>query len=126
MMQHSWDTLADLIGADGPSRTGPKCEGLWCIFAERRREQLKRLDVRVIHDLDLPISQISQKERKPIEGTTDIVLLASEIAQLQTPAQTSFPILLCRGEKQAEPVVHESSAVAPRRSKVDQFDLPHA
>ena len=51
MVQHSRDTLANLGGDTSPRRTRSKFEWLGRIFAERRREQLQRLDVGVIHHL---------------------------------------------------------------------------
>jgi hypothetical protein len=51
MMQHDRDPLSNFGGDTGPCRTRPKRKWLLCVFAERRREQLQRLDVCVFHDL---------------------------------------------------------------------------
>ena len=51
MVQRSRDTLANLGRETSPCRTRLKSEWLGRIFAERRREQLQRLDVGVIHHL---------------------------------------------------------------------------
>jgi hypothetical protein len=65
MTQHSRDMLPDLSGDTAPPRTGPKCEWLWRISAERRREELQRLDVGVIHDLTPPCQpNIAEGRRK--------------------------------------------------------------
>jgi len=64
-----------------------------------------------------------QKERENY-GVADVVLLACEIAQFQAPTQTSFAVFLCCGEKQEQPVVYKGSAVATRRPKINEFDLP--
>ena len=51
MMQHGRDPLSDLGGDTSPCRTRPKREWLFCALAERRREQLQRLNVGGFHDL---------------------------------------------------------------------------
>lgn len=64
MMQHGRDPLSNLCGDTGPCRTRPKRKWLLCVFAERRREQLQRLDVGVFHDLISPVKPSISRERR--------------------------------------------------------------
>ena len=61
--------------------------------------------------------------KKFVDIATNVIFLAGEIAELEAPMQTALAVLPCRGEEQAQPVVHEHVAVATRRTKIDQFNL---
>jgi hypothetical protein len=96
MTQHDGDALPDVGGDTGPCRTRPKCRRVWYIFAERRGEKLQRLNMGIVHNLTNPVNQTFRRtERGERAG---VVLLASEIAQLQAPAQISFPVSLRRSQ----------------------------
>ena len=61
MIEHNGYSLSDIGRDTGPHRACAKREWLGCIFAERRREQLQRLDVSIVHNLTTP-RQNEQRE----------------------------------------------------------------
>ena len=51
MIEHNGYFLSDISREAGPHRARAKREWLGCAFAERRRDQLQRLDVGIFHNL---------------------------------------------------------------------------
>jgi len=74
MIEHDRYPLSDIGRDASPRRARAKREGLGRVFTERRREQLQRFDVCIVHKF---------------------IFLASEIAELKTPTYTPLAVLAC-------------------------------
>jgi hypothetical protein len=53
MIEHIGYSLSDIGRDASPHRARAKREWLGCVFTKRRREQLQRLDVSIVHNLHI-------------------------------------------------------------------------
>ena len=56
MIEHDGYSLSDVGSDASPRRARAKREWLRCVFTERRREQLQRLDMCIVHKLHIHTS----------------------------------------------------------------------
>ena len=99
MLKHDWNACTNLASDISPAGTWPKRKRLGRRWPEGCRKQYHGVDVCIQHDLRR--CKVVVRLSHGYNVHTNLVLLASEITQFETPLSTSVAILGCGGLEKA-------------------------
>lgn len=122
MLKHDWNVCTDLACDIPPTGARPKRKGSWRRWPEGCREQNHGVDVSIQHDLWCGMKMVVRVGHS-CKDCANLVLLASEVTQFETPIGASTAIFGCRGLKKVQPVIHEIFRIFTGGTEIDQRDL---